>query len=1137
MRLLDLMSGVIAPEKLFELLETSMGDNFVSACRDLSRIDGFGEQLLVSEKGPNALCGAVGNERWSADIWFMSNDPKQSEYNKRCTCSNNSYVYYIRSHECHHPELVLLSWVRNHNPDLAKLIDDYISDLNSLSPAATDLIRLLVQKSKEVESQRKRIPATITNIENEPDHVVMYSLTVSGNHPADINLLTSNRLKNGGLSKRLGNFRGSWMAAINSRSPGEWQPYAFIEQFGAEDKRIIRQMFLSGIDLPQGNTMSLSHCDPINVLPPLINTGRLICAREVNTPLSLGKSARIVTDWNCTDLVAGRWELGLQIDGLPAAVLLNTNPPWYFDSKSMTVGLALDPPSALLMDLVKRRVRISTDDIPALYRSFERIGMTEKLPPLPSIRTVDLGVFSPKPILVLEHFLPDDETTGYVIGDVLFNYQGFRVTPNSGKEIFSYSAGQRTRIARDLPHEDFCIKFLESQFLDGSSFSEGGICIAHENDGDDYRAQALRFQRECVPRLIRNGWAIEYADNFDLKFQPTGNWGIEFAESSKGWYDVAIETEINGKKIDLVTVLRGLLENSQFVADIQSEKTTEIWYSRLPSGEYVEMPMETVQRLARLLLEIGSSSKGAVPRISRFDVAALDGLDGAPKVVVSGAEHLKNLRDELSKPIQPLDDARFEGLILPLRDYQNLGVSWLRSRLALGLGVILGDEMAIGKTIQTLAHIWLECQSDHPKSLIVVPPTLISKWLGEKEKFIPRMQIGLYHGPQRESLEKLVSANHVILTTYRTLVIDVEHFLSKNWHIVACDEGHDLRNPAADMTRAVSALKATQKVVISGTPMQNKLEDLWAVTNISVPGLLRDLKWFKQRFVSEPLKDTSIGSRRSNLLGRMVSPFLLARKNKEVGNSLPPVNEVNRFIDMNEAQREVYETVRASMDREVRALIAESGINKNQISILAAIGRLRQICSHPALVKSDQISVHTPSSKLEYLNKMIRELRDEGRAVVVVSQWVEMLKLVSAQLEFENIDHGMLIGEVAVNKREDEIAKFRSGRVPCLLMSMGIGGVGIDIPEGDDIIIVDPWWNPKRIEQVISRLTRDDRDKRINAYHLIMKGTLEEGVLEIAAKKGEMIAAVMEGTSGNVSALDQSDIDKLFGYGKGSDSF
>ena len=260
----------------------------------------------------------------------------------------------------------------------------------------------------------------------------------------------------------------------------------------------------------------------------------------------------------------------------------------------------------------------------------------------------------------------------------------------------------------------------------------------------------------------------------------------------------------------------------------------------------------------------------------------------------------------------------------------------------------------------------------------------------------------------------------------------------------------------------------------------------------------------------------------------MTAPYCLKRSNEEIGNQLPPCNHVKLYIDLGEAQRDVYETVRATLDSKVRSLIAEKGLARNHITVLAAITKLRQICCHPELVKSGEVPPNTPSAKIEQLVVMVEELHAEGKLVVITSQWVEVLKIIATRLDQADLSYRMLFGGQTTSKRDEAIATFRSGRVKFLLMTLAIGGEGLDLPEGDVIVMFDPWWNAKRMEQAVARLRRDGRKKQITAIHMIAKGTLEEGVVAIGERKNEMIEEIYSGANGKLGAAHIADISMLF---------
>lgn len=1004
-----------------------------------------------------------------------------------------------------------------------------VTPMHAFSTGAQQLINLARQMSAPAAQLAKlRTPA---NQANAPTRATIYCF--SGHH---VSLGSSAYLKKGGLSKTK-RIDGSWAAAVStpSRSYGMGYHRAPMETFfNDEDKRIIRELFVNGNDLPSGSELNVKGLiGSEQFIASLVDTGRAYSSLRPDTFLTRGKDSTLNFAWlpNGED----HWRLACTFPDGDRAFLVPSNPPWYIDPNTATIGRVTNELPALALAAAEANTEIVYKDIEELQKVVDSLGASSALPALPTIEVIDQGRITPVACLELNNSETHWERKVFI--KVWFQYPGHRMAPFSGTEIVKTEGAKRYRIERDVAYEHQMIGSLAETPVLSREDSSTYIIAADYDDDEDYLLAAIEFQDEYVPALIEAGWNVTYANDFNLRVLPNQDWAMTVEETEEnGWYNVRLEVTIGEHKVNLVEVLRQLLQNPKFVEQVKlGTETDRSWYSRLPNGNFIRIPMNQVQRLARLLLDINDQGGASKPlRMSRFDVALLDHIGDGAGIIINGAEDIKAFHKALLSPPAPIADGLLKDAVLPLRPYQGYGVSWLRSRLKVGVGAILGDEMAIGKTVQTLSHIWAECSDtpDAPNSLIVVPPTLISKWVDEGQKFYPTMKIGVYHGTGRAELGTMREESDAIVTTYGTLSGDIELFLQHDWHIVAMDEGHDLRNHKAQKTRACKQLKAAQKVVISGTILQNHIEEMWSVADIVAPGLLRDNAWFRRNFVKQVRQGELFATERLRMVGMLTAPYHLHRSNKDVGNALPPVNTVYRYINMGDEQSKFYEATRATLDKEIRDMIAETGLAKNQISILAAITRLRQICCHPALVKSDQVPKNAESAKLEYLMQVLEELLAENKKVVITSEWAEMLGLIADRLNNSGINHRMLLGNMSLKQRGVNVADFREGKSDVLLMTLGVGGVGLDIPEGDAIIIFAPWWNPKKIDQAIARLTRDDRDKTVTAYFLVIKGSLEEGVIKIGERKGEMIAAVMDGdAAAHSGGLNFDDIEMLFSPG------
>ena len=1105
------MTDHFESHEVHRYLVTILDRTYTAAC-ELERKMRFGSVRFDGSEYTAHM--AEGNRVLAAKFWVAKRPEGLSRINGTCSCQNLT---------CLHAEAAFVHYVlEKHSAQL--------QGVGTEQDSAIRLSALALEWLDTVKTAQRAVTMTkLPRSTQEPERTLFYVLDAAR---GTIRLTSSKRLKRGGYSKTFREESG-WMSFSNS---GRYHSAPVVPAiFSSEDVRLARLLYIEGVLPITGGPLSLNRLDPEKMLLPFAQTGRLIDTDGGGTsPISVGSTLPISCAWAFNEQ-SETWSLVAEFAGRNGVEMLPTEPVWYYDRRSSLIGPISNVLAPTVQALVRQKRQLRSKDLPEVHRILSSMGGIQDLPPLPEIKTNDLGIFRPIPTL---SFALEKSSLPYAFGRinplssakiaVTFNYQGRQISPVSvDRKIVFYQGSHQTIIERDMAFEERCVQGFSERYRPAIAKS-GEYIFAGERG--DYGAEVLDFQSLVVPKLIKDGWKIEYSPEFDIRIADATEWTLNFDEVESGWYKLRLDASANGQNIDLIDVLRRMLNDPAFEKDVLSGDIEEkVWWSRLPTGEYIKIDVARVRRLARLLIDIGRGADANKPlKISRFDVGILSGLDADSQLIVHGAEHLFDLAKALSRPPEPLPDSITEALILPLRPYQRDGVAWLRSLLALGVGCLLSDEMAVGKTIQTLVHLWGEVENSINPSLIVVPMTLMTKWIEERDKFIPSLSIHQYYGNSRKGTLQSARCSHVVLTTYQLLARDINEFVACEWHIVACDEGHELRNSKAEFSRAVKALTAKQKVVITGTPLQNKPEDMWSVMDIAVPGLLRDKAWFRARFVTDSQKDEQIASRCLNLLGQITAPFRLARKNTELGNALPKVNEVIRYVDIGDEQREIYEVVRATVDFNVRSLIAEKGLAKNQITVLAAITKLRQICCHPALVKSGEVPPDTPSAKLDLLMEMADELQAEGKWVVIVSEWVEVLKIVAQRLDQASMPHRMLVGTMTRTKRDESIAAFRSGRVRFLLMTLGVGGLGLDLPEGDVIIVLEPWWNPARIRQAIARLQRDDRDKQISAIHLIAKGTLEEGVMRIAAKKGEMIEAVMGGSSGSLGSIDREDIEMLF---------
>lgn len=953
-----------------------------------------------------------------------------------------------------------------------------------------------------------------------------------------VTLMTTRRLKNGNLSVTR-KLEGSWAGALGLKR-GYGNAPADTWYYKPDELRAIKQLWLDGVALPEDAFLRLHAIkDASAFFHALARTEKLFSDHFPGRPIQIGPEATLELEW---ELVGSKVEpecrLTASVAQFPGARLLRTNPPWYHDVNACLIGpVNTDLPHALIAIIHDQR-KFPVEEAEKVAQHLDKLNFSKYLPPLPTIKTIDVIGLVPEPIFVL-HF---NSTLNWSLwGDVQMKYQEHEISLSS-LQCFIVPGDPRQRIHRNTEFETAALKRLRDALqreinVDGSVHLASGY--GYENE---ITADLLSVQEHFLPAIERAGWSVRFSESIPAKLATVAAWDLHFsADKSDAWYAVSLEVNIDGCAFNLIDVLKSLLSEPKFVNQLKTEDcdTDRLWYSRIAQDRYVAVPVAKVKRLARYLLELTSKERSEdTLRISRFDLSLLEFSDENSGYRLHGTKEIEALRQKLAAPIVPVEARDLPDANITLRDYQGYGVGWLKSRQSAGVGAILGDDMGIGKTAQVLSHIWSEHAAAPalPPSLIIVPPTLISQWGIESARFFPRLRLGVYHGTDRRALEDLREECHAIITSYQTLALKIDAFLPHPWHIVAMDEGHDLRNPKAAKTKACRALEANQKVVVTGTVLQNRPEDLWSIMDIIVPGLLGDHKRFRSVFLSKARGEDPFVTERLALLGKITAPYHLHRSNKDVGNALPSVNTVLRYVDMGQEQRSLYETTRAVLDEDVRQKIAETGLAKNHITVLSAITRLRQICNHPALVKSEAIGSAPSAAKLDMLCDMAADLTSElgsdgvtGKKLVVTSEWAGMLDLVEQALEPITTTVSRLDGRMTPRARTASLKAFRQGQNNVLLMTLGVGGVGLDIPEAEAIIVLAPWWNPKRIDQAIARLTRDDRHESITAYILVMKDSLEEGVLEIGERKRAMIQTVLDGgDSDETGALTEEDLALLF---------
>jgi SNF2 family DNA or RNA helicase len=461
-----------------------------------------------------------------------------------------------------------------------------------------------------------------------------------------------------------------------------------------------------------------------------------------------------------------------------------------------------------------------------------------------------------------------------------------------------------------------------------------------------------------------------------------------------------------------------------------------------------------------------------------------------------------------------------------LRPYQKHGVAWLQFLRENGFGGILADEMGLGKTLQTLAFLRFVRQKNPGAApmLIVCPTSLVFNWMSEAKKFTPELKMLALHGPNRHPLFGQIAQSDIVVTSYALARRDADRYREFEFDTVVLDEAQHIKNRQTQNAQAVKAVKSNHRIVLTGTPLENSVLDLWSIFDFLMPGYLGAAKDFRERYEIPIAKSKDAAAQER--LSRRLRPFLLRRLKKDVAADLPPKIEQVSFCELTAEQRGVYQQVIEASRKEVLEAVGAQGLAKSRIVVLTALLRLRQVCCDLRLLKPDGVDGANASGKLEMFSELLEEVIDGGHRVLVFSQFTTMLGLLKDRLTADGIDYCYLDGSTA--NRGEVVAKFQNNSaIPVFLVSLKAGGVGLNLTGADTVIHFDPWWNPAVEDQATDRAHRIGQTKVVTSYKLITRDTVEEKILTLQNRKREIIQSTIGGEEEFAAALNWDEIQEL----------
>ncbi len=614
----------------------------------------------------------------------------------------------------------------------------------------------------------------------------------------------------------------------------------------------------------------------------------------------------------------------------------------------------------------------------------------------------------------------------------------------------------------------------------------------------------------------------ENIERIELQFQITPS-GVQ-------WFDLQVSYSTGG--------------GDRFsAADIQRLLLSGQSHTRLRNGKVAVIDTGAVEELQEVLLDCAPDQHPGGYRINNAQTGFLNStLQQRPNWKVQAPTAWTARATGLGGDVN-LECPALGSLEGVLRPYQKIGVGWLHFLRRNGFGGILADEMGLGKTVQTLAFIEsMRRAGSSPLTqpspregrgsrslpyLIVCPTSLIFNWVLEAEKFTPNLKVLPITGSARAELFSQIPQHDIVITSYGLIRRDTEKYRAIEFDTVILDEAQHIKNRQTQNAQAVKAIRSQHRLVLTGTPLENSVLDLWSIFDFLMPGYLGSAQDFRERYEIPITREKSAEAQ--SRLARRLKPFILRRLKRDVVKDLPAKLEQVSFCELTSDQQQVYKQVLEASRKEVLDAVGAQGLARSRMVILSALLRLRQICCDLRLLKLEEVDPATASGKLELFAELLEEVIDGGHRVLVFSQFVSMLSLIRERFDAEGLRYCYLDG--STTNRGEVVTRFQTDEtIPVFLISLKAGGVGLNLTGADTVIHFDPWWNPAVESQATDRAHRIGQTRVVTSYKLIARDTVEEKILKLQTRKREIIETTLGGEETFAERLEWDEVQELFAH-------
>ncbi len=729
-------------------------------------------------------------------------------------------------------------------------------------------------------------------------------------------------------------------------------------------------------------------------------------------------------------------------------------------------------------------VLVNEKDVPLFY---ERV--LKKLESYGMLRTRDVDWETYRPVELKARFVLESPDPNTVILRPTLSYGNFSFHPMEDEHV-------PAAISRDVPGE-FRISQVLTKYFKYREPGSNDLMIR------DDEAAVYRLVSEGIGELKRLGevWLPEDMSHLRMAAPKEVSVGLQAAG---GWLTLTVDAgDLNGSELSEIL-------------EAYREKRS---YYRLKSGEFLRLEDNGLMTVARMVEGMDVPKKDRTNHV--FQAPAYRAL-----YLDSLYRERRDLRLErnarfksIVRGMRAIEDSDFElpeGFDKILRGYQKVGYRWLRTLDFYGFGGILADDMGLGKTVQIISLLYDESRKEKCVSLIVCPASLVYNWECEIQKFAPSLRVLLVTGsaPEREERLKQLPDYEVVVTSYDLLKRDLSFYQGTEFRFQVIDEAQYIKNPTTQSARAVKAVKARTRFALTGTPIENRLSELWSIFDFLMPGFLYSYQRFKERFESPIVREGS--EEAMELLRRMTAPFLLRRLKKDVLKELPEKLETVVYSQMEPEQKELYAARALQLKERL-----EGGAQESKIQILAALTRLRQVCCDPRLVYEDYKG---SSAKLETCMELLNSGVESGYQILLFSQFTSMLELIRKRLDEAAVPYFLLTGATPKEERLRLVNAFQKGEAPVFLISLKAGGTGLNLTAADLVIHYDPWWNVAAQNQATDRAHRIGQEKTVTVVQLITKGTIEENILKLQKAKASLAEQVVTDENVSLGSLSYEEI-------------